>query len=189
MSDSPTIDIQAEFEIFRGNGPGIESWISASTPKLVIDRLNRIDDTPVSLAQLNQLLILSHEAGISEGFFRYYWFSGGSALTKIHPYNVTRIPDYNPTYENLENISSLPHLKWGLYRLYVDALLFFGNIRQAYRELRLKTFAELQDFYSSKRFDTQRLMTRGAPLPMETIAKDLRPRFNRKPGNEFDRGI
>jgi hypothetical protein len=69
MSDATKIDIQAEFAIFRGNGPGIESWISANTPRLVIDRLNEIDDKPVSLAQLNQLLILSHEAGVSEGFF------------------------------------------------------------------------------------------------------------------------
>jgi hypothetical protein len=174
MLDVPTIDIQAEFAIFRGNGAGIESWISDTTPRLVIERLNEIDAKPISLAQLNQLLILSHEAGVSEGFFRYYWLSAGTALAKVHPYNITRVPDYNPTYENLESISSLPHLKWGLYRFYSDALLFFGNIRQAYRELRQKSFSDLEDFYSSKRFDTQRLMSRGAPLPMLSIAKDDR---------------
>jgi len=174
MADIQPIDIQSEFALFRGNGTGIESWISEATPTMVIDRLHEIDAKPVPLAQLNQLLILSHEAGVSEGFFKYYWLSAGSALAKVHPYNVTRLPDYNPTYENLDSISSLPHLKWGLYRFYVDALLFFGNIRQAYRELRDKSFADLQSFYSIKRFDTQRLMSRGAPLPMLTIAKDDR---------------
>jgi hypothetical protein len=173
MSGAPLVDIVREFELFRGNGAGIESWISSSTPPLVLGRLGRIDAEPISLAQLNQLLILSHEAGVSHGFFRYYWLSG-SALTKIHPYNVTRLPDYNPTYENLEHISSLPHLKWGLYRFYVDALLYFGNIRQAYRQLRDKSFEDLEKFFVSKCFDTQRLMSRGTPLEMQTIAKDDR---------------
>ncbi len=174
MSDQHPINIKAEFELFQGNGPGIESWISDSTPKRMNPALSQIDKTPIPLAQLNQLLILSHEAGVSEGFFKYYWLSGSSALTKIHPYNVTRIPDYNPTYENLDNISSLAHLKWGLYRFYVDALLYFGNIRQAYRTLREQSLDDLHQFYLSKQFDTQRLMSRGAPLAMEPIAKDDR---------------
>jgi hypothetical protein len=174
MLDTPTVDVRSEFAIFRGNGAGIECWISDETPKLVIDRLSEIDAKPISLAQLNQLLILSHEAGVSEGFFNYYWLCGASALAKVHPYNITRVPDYNPTYENLESISSLPHLKWGLYRFYTDALLFFGNIRQAYRELRQMSFVDLEDFFSKKRFDTQRLLSRGAPLPMSPIAKDDR---------------
>src|SRR5262249_23174854 len=149
------------------------NWIAASTPRLVLDRLGRIDAEPISLGQLNQLLILSHEAGVSHGFFKYFWLSG-SILTKIHPYNVTRIPNYNPTYQNLNHISSIPHLKWGLYRFYVDALLYFGNIRQAYRHLRDMSFAAIQEYFSSKRFDTQRLMSRGAPLEMMPIAKDDR---------------
>ena len=167
------MDVISEFALFRGNGAGIESWISNKTPTAVIERLNNIDDQPISHAQLNQLLILSHEAGVSDGFFKYYWLSG-SALNRVHPYNVSRLPDYNPTYENLEHISSVPHLKWGLYRFYVDALLYFGNIRQAYRLLRDKSYSEFEDFFRSKRFDTPRLMSRGAPLGMKTIAKDDR---------------
>jgi hypothetical protein len=165
--------ILKEFELFRGNGPGIECWISEDTPDLVFQRLAKAEMEPISLAQLNQLLILSHEAGISSGFFKYYWLSG-SALAKIHPYNVTRIPEYNPTYENLDHISSLPHLKWGLYRLYVDALLYFGNVRQAYRVLRDKTYQDLEKFFCEFRFDTHRLTSRGAPIIMDSIAKDDR---------------
>src|SRR5262245_44383212 len=163
MADDSRAQLVEEFSLFRGNGAGIESWIAESTPVGVLDRLAEIDSAPVSLAQLNQLLILAHEAGVSLGFFKYYWLSGNT-LNKIHPYNVTRIPDYNPTYENLEHISSLAHLKWGLYRFYVDALLYFGNIRQAYRTLRNKSFEELSDFFAGIRFDTSRLMSRGSTL-------------------------
>lgn len=173
MAQEQEIDIVKEFALFRGNGAGIESWISESTPLPVIERLNNVDKQSISLGQLNQLLILGHEAGVSDGFFKYYWRSG-SALNRVHPYNVTRLPDYNPTYEDLDFISSLPHLKWGLYRFYVDALLYFGNIRQAYRAIRQKTYDELSSFFNAKRFDTQRLMSRGAPLAMQTIAKDDR---------------
>jgi hypothetical protein len=173
MVHSTAVNIVDEFALFRGNGAGIESWISASTPAQVIQRLNEIDNEPISHAQLNQLLILSHEAGVSDGFFRYYWLSGGT-INRIHPYNVTRLPEYNPTYENLDHISSLAHLKWGLYRFYVDALLYFGNIRQAYRILREKPFDQLEGFFTSKRFDTFRLTSRGAPLAMKAIAKDDR---------------
>ncbi len=173
MTEETKQKLLSEFALFRGNGPGIESWISDTTPSAVLERLANIEAEPVSAAQLNQLLILSHEAGVSLDFFKYYWLSG-STLAKIHPYNVTRLPGYNPTYDDLEHISSLPHLTWGLYRLYVDALLYFGNIRQAYRVLRIKTFGELSEYFSAKRFDTSRLISRGGTLSMETIAKDDR---------------
>jgi hypothetical protein len=173
MTEEARLAILKAFECFLGNGAGIERWISLDTPQAVLDRLARIESEPISHAQLNQLLILSHEAGLSFGFYQYYWLSG-SSLAKIHPYNVSRIPDYNPTYESLEHISSLTHLKWGLYRFYVDALLYFGNIRQAYRILRAKTFEELRDLYCSFRFETQRLISRGSSLPLVSIAKDDR---------------
>lgn len=173
MDTSVPSSIVDEFKLFRGNGPGIESWISEKTPAIVLERLARVDVEPLSLSQLNQILILSHEAGLSHGFFRYYWLSGNS-LAKIHPYNVTSLPNFNSTYEDLVHISSIAHLKWGLHRFYTDALLYFGNVRQAYRVLRVKTFEELEKFFSALRFDTQRLTSRGAPLEMGSIAKDDR---------------
>jgi hypothetical protein len=45
-----------EFELFRGNGAGIERWISEDTPKLIFERLATIDSEPIAHAQLNQLL-------------------------------------------------------------------------------------------------------------------------------------
>src|SRR3954454_1953602 len=124
MDDSVKQKVLEAFELFLGNGPGIESWISSATPELVLERLAERETAPISAAQLNQLLILSHEAGVTLGFFKYYWLSG-DGLANIHPYNITRLPGYNRTYDNLQHISSLTHLVWGLYRLYVDALLYF----------------------------------------------------------------
>jgi hypothetical protein len=162
-----------EFELFRGNGGGIEHWICDNTPEEVLDRLSRIDKEPISHSQLNQLFILSHEGGPSFGFFKYYWLSG-SELLRVHPHDVTKISGYDTRYEGQENVISLAHLKWGLSRFYIDALLYFGNIRQAYRVLRNKTFDELAQYFSKSRFDTQRLHQRGPYLPMGTIAKDDR---------------
>lgn len=94
--------------------------------------------------------------------------------SKHHPYNVIHLPDYDQKYEGSAEISSIAHLRWGLCRFYTDALLYFGNIRQAYRELRNKTFEELLAHFSAFRFDTGRLTARGPHLPMAAIAKDDR---------------
>lgn len=166
-------DIIDEFTLFRGNGLGIESWITERTPPGVLERLAQIPEKPITLAQLNQLLILSHEAGLSDGFFEYYWRSGKD-LHRTHPYNVTKIPEYSDSYEGTNAIQSLQHLKWGLIRFYTDALLYFGNIREAYRSLRQKSSLELREFFASKRFDTDRLKSRGETLAMQPIAKDDR---------------
>src|SRR5207249_370728 len=65
-------------------------------------------------------------------------------------------------------------LRWGLYRLYVDGLLYFGNVAAAYSSLRSKTFEELIAFFTQKRFDTAAIAQRGPALPLEDIAKDNR---------------
>ena len=71
-------------------------------------------------------------------------------------------------------ILSLAHLKWGLYRLYVDALLYFGNIRTAFRRLRDLSFDEIEAFFRPERFDTDAIKRRGPSLPLKPIAKDDR---------------
>lgn len=157
------------FELFSGGTGGIDSWIGATTSDEVFKRLADINNTPLSCPQLNQLLILSHEAGVSDDFFSYYWLS-----TPEHPYDVKSIPDFKPEWINDSKISSLNHLRWGLYRLYVDSLLFFGNIRSGYRFLRTKTKKELEDFFRSKMFDTKYMKNRGTPLPLNFFPKDDR---------------
>ena len=162
-------EILNKFKLFSGGTGGIDSWLSETTNEEVFKRLSNISNNPLSNQQLNQLLILSHEAGVSYGFFDYYWL-----CTPNHPYDVKSIPDYQPELINNSKIVSLEHLRWGLYRLYVDSLLFFGNIRGGYRFLRDKSKEELSDFFHSKRFDTQNLKKRGPFLPLNFIPKDDR---------------
>lgn len=71
-------------------------------------------------------------------------------------------------------IASLAHLKWGLYRLFIDAPLYFGNVRTAFRKLRDLSIPEIADSFSCERFDTEAIKRRGPSLPLKPIAKDSR---------------
>jgi len=59
-------------------------------------------------------------------------------------------------------------------RFYVDALLYFGNVRSAYRHLREMPADALAVFFSAYRHDTSALVSRGAALPLRPIARDHR---------------
>lgn len=125
-------DIIESFRRFMGNSGGIDSWITPETPEVVFTRIGEINSKPLSRAQFNQLLLLSHEAGMSWGFFRYYWLE----RPKGHPYDVTKV-DYHktpwiaPLVEHVpeakphEYVVSFDQLMWGFSRFYTDALLFF----------------------------------------------------------------
>jgi len=73
-----------------------------------------------------------------------------------------------------QNVQSHDHLRWGLYRLYVDGLLYFGNVTAAFRALRSKTLEELTTFFKQKRFDTLAISERGPALKLEDIPRDER---------------
>jgi hypothetical protein len=157
--------------LFRLPGGGIGSWLTETTSPAVFERLGSIDDDPLSGVQLNQLLVLAHEAPVSDGFFHYYWLE----LPPSHPYNVRDLPSFDPSFIADEPIiRSLNHLSWGLYRLYVDALLYFGNVRTAFRALRNHTLPELRAYFSGKRFDCEAIKRRGPAMPLRPIAKDRR---------------
>jgi hypothetical protein len=116
-------------------------------------------------------LVLGHEAPIGDGFFRYYWLEAPDQ----HPYNVRSIEGFSAEYlESGGLITSLAHLRWGLYRLYVDALLYFGNVRTAFRALRDLHRSEIEVLFRSERFDTDAIKRRGPSLPLKPIAKDGR---------------
>jgi hypothetical protein len=152
--------------MFAGTG-GIDSWIGAATDERVIARLRRLPDEPLSRAQLNQLLVLGHEVGVSAHFFSYYWLEA-----PIHPYDVTKVADYDSAWtgKGTRKILSLSHLKWGLARLYADCLLYFGNIRSGYRFLRAADRQELVEFFGTRRMDTEGLRPRGEALALDQIA-------------------
>ena len=162
--------ILRELRLFSLRTGGIGSWLTQDSDAEVFARLGRIEDEPLTKVQLNQILAFGHEAPVSDDFFRYYWL----ATPEEHPYDVKAIPDFKEAYQNSPAVSSLAHLKWGLYRLFTDGLLWFGNVRTAYRKLRSMTQGDLSDFFGSRRFQTKLIRERGPALPLAPIAKDDR---------------
>ncbi len=124
---------------------------------------------PLTCTQLNQLLHMTNEAGMSEGFFRYYFFE----MRKGHPYAVERLLS-EPQEPNVAGIGSLRQLRWGLHRFFTDSLLYFGEVRTAYQELRKKSYDEIARYFAEKRFDSDAMATRGAPIPFHKIPPDDR---------------
>jgi hypothetical protein len=159
-----------EFKLFITGTDGIGGWLGPTTDQRVFDRLARVDEQPLSKVQLNQLLAFGHEAPISDDFFRYYWLSAPAH----HPYDVESVSDFESKWPDSKEILSRVHLRWGLRRLFTDGLLYFGNVRTAYRKLRALTATELEDFFRRRRFDTEAIRSRGPSLPLLDIPKDDR---------------
>jgi len=162
-----------EFELFRGNGGGIEGWFSDSIPEVVADVLSGCEKNHITLEVLNQLLILSHEGGITWGFFEFYFLTDPHSVGSYW-YDPKKLPGFDPSFLTSKAITSLSHLKWGLSRLYIDGLLHFGNIRQCYRCLRTLSKEGLHTFFRERIFSTTDLQSRSSYLPLEDIVKDDR---------------
>jgi hypothetical protein len=161
-----------KFRLFKfGKGYGIGLWLSDCVHDSVVSRLQRLGEEPLSKVQLNQLLVISKTASVSDGFFNYYW-----RLTPDHPYDVRSIQPYDEKWTSGEShvIYSLDHLKWGLYRLYVDGLLYFGNVRAAFDSLRSLSEEQFSEFFRAKRFDSKAIAARGPSLAMKPISRDDR---------------
>jgi hypothetical protein len=165
-------EILDRFKLFRFGTAGIGAWLTDSTDSTVFDRLSRVDAEPLSKVQLNQLLVLGHEGSITDAFFKYYWLEAHTD----HPYNVAKVAGFDPAWltGTPTAIRTLDHLQWGLLRIYIDGLLYFGNVRTAFRVLRAMKAEELQAFFGARRFNTDAIARRGAPLPLFGIAKDDR---------------
>lgn len=162
--------IPEELKLFSLGTDGIGGWLGPETDQRVFDRLASIGTTPLAKVQLNQLLAFGHEAPISDGMFDYYWLSA----PERHPYDVRRLPHFDPEWLGSSAVKSLKHLAWGMHRLYVDGLLYFGNVRTAYRKLRAQTKGELETFFVQRRIDTDAIKARGPALPLNGIPKDDR---------------
>jgi hypothetical protein len=134
--------------------------------------LDAIAQGSLSWARLNQVLHLASEAGMSEGLYRYYFLE----TPKQHPYPVDKVfpsKTYAPA-SGSTGILSLEQLQWGIRRFMYDALLFWGNFRQAYRDLRQKTFEQIQTIFALKRVDEGRLIRRGQVVEPANIPRDNR---------------
>lgn len=94
-SSTGKVYILGQFKILSGDSGGIESWLTHDTDEQVFTRLSRVASEPLSKVQLNQLLLLGHEAGVSDGFFRYYW------LTALpHVYDVMSMAGFRAEWLN-----------------------------------------------------------------------------------------
>ncbi|MHC4405342.1 MAG: hypothetical protein ACYTG0_37320 [Planctomycetota bacterium] len=162
--------ILRELKLFSIRTGGGGSWMTEDSEAEVFARLGRIEEEPLTKVQLNQLLAFGHQAPVSDEFFRYYWLTRPAA----HPYDLKSISDFEEAYEESSAITSLAHLKWGLYRLFTDGLLWFGNVRTAFLKLRSMTQGELSEFFASRCFQTRLIRDRGPALPLTPIAKDDR---------------
>ena len=156
-----------QFQLFQGGTGGLDSWLRPETPGEVFDALADLETHPLSRARLNQLLTLANEAPVSQPLFTYYWLKAPE-----HPYDVCRVPNFDERWPGSKNIQSIDQLYWGLYRFYVDALLYFGSIRTAYQRLRQLSETDLHSFFASYRITG--LEERGEALLLSQIAKDNR---------------
>src|SRR3984957_15384978 len=159
-----------EFELFSTGNPGIESLVSQNSEPMIIDRLCSLSEQPISKVQFNQLMLLALESGLSDGFFQYYWLESPSQ----HPYSVQAVPGFDGSFLTTTKIETLSQLKWGLYRVYVDGLLFRGGVRRFFREFCNKTYEEIVSFFAKKRTDTAAVKKRGPTMPFARISKDNR---------------
>lgn len=155
-----------------------EGWLSENNKdETVFERLGKITTEPLSKVQLNQLLHLSFTGGITDGFFKYYWLKSPE-----HTYEVKKISDgknssafFKEEFFQDMNISSLEHLKWGIYRIYIDCLLYFGNINYGFNCLRTKTFEELKTFFESKKMPALGILkNRGESIEFNEIESNDR---------------
>jgi hypothetical protein len=164
-------ELISEYSLFQFGSSGIGALVSPSMSETAYEWISGLDSHSISKVQLNQLLVLAKTGSMSDGFFRYYWLS-----SPTHPYDVKRLPHFDPAVleGRLQGVVSHDHLKWGLYRLYVDGLLYFGNAAAAYSALRSKSFNDLAAFFQEKRFGTDAIAARGPAIPLKEIAKDDR---------------
>ena len=167
----PKDTILEQLCLFSLGGEGIGGWLTEETNAKVFDRLDKIQDSPLTREQFNQLLGFGHQAPVSDDFFHYYW----RECPLRHPYPVEKLPDFEQQWlADTKDIVSLSHLKWGLYRLFTDGLLYFGNVRTAFRLLRTLDRDQLDAFFQRKRFDTDAIKQRGDVLPLQMIRQDDR---------------
>jgi hypothetical protein len=158
------------FEDLNHEGSGFTSMFSKSSRDEIFERIKIINEEPISKVQMNQLLLLSNEAGMTYSFYEYYWLK----TPEKHIYDVKKVKGFNENFVPSSAICSIEHLKWGLTRIYIDSLLYFGNINSGYRTLKDKKKDELESFFDSKQMPTEFFNLRGKPLDFNEIPKDDR---------------
>jgi hypothetical protein len=168
-SSMPQQEILDQFSTFTTLNGGIESLVSKDTHPVILDRLTNLNSEPLSKVQLNQLLGLREERGVSDGFFQYYWL----AEPRV-PYKLSVVPGFATDFAQHDKIQNLDHFLYGLNRVFIDGLLYRGNVREYYRDFAIKSYGEIDNFVTAKLIDTKTIKRRGPILPLRSISKDNR---------------
>ena len=163
-------DVQKDLSLFALGTGGLGSWLSETSDPEIFRRLSTISSQPIRKVQLNQLLVMGHEAPVSDGFFKYYWCDEPS----YHPYNIKSLKYYVEDGVGFEEIKSLDVFKWGLLRIFIDCLLYWGSVRTGFRELRKLNYSQIESVFIAKSYKVDEIVGRGPFLPLEVISKDKR---------------
>lgn len=180
-TDAEVVNILNFFEEFSNPDPectGLERFLSINGRREVFERF-RQEQLSLNKVQLNQLFLISGLPSITFGFFRFYWLT---LPTDSHPYNILSLEDgnendYDPSFlignggqddekdgEPDALILTWKHFRWGLRRIYVDSLLYFGNVTTGFSELGKLQEADLKAFFKRHCFDTKMMRERGHSL-------------------------
>lgn len=159
-----TLTPEALREVMRKSFPLFMSRVEGlSSLNLVLEGgAAALNTGGISWAVLNQILHRASEAGMSEGFFKYYFHD----VPDTHPYPVNLVlgpTPYSPTAKP-NMISSLEQLRWGFTRFVFDAMLYWGNFRQAYRDLRELSVEALTALFKQRRIDEAFLGSPAVPV-------------------------
>lgn len=57
--DKNRTNLLAQFELFRGNGGGLEEWFTENISDLAVEAITNVENSPLSRERVNQLLVLS----------------------------------------------------------------------------------------------------------------------------------
>ncbi len=145
------------------------NYLDSDGGKILIKALILIESDHLSLTHLNQCLHLSHQAGVSKGFYRYYFLT----VPTEHTYPVEKLFSSLPKL-GADKIVSFEQLVWGIHRFFVDALLYFGNVRAAFRNLRNKSYKDLEQYFGNRRYATKAMSSRSKVFPFKVIPIDDR---------------
>lgn len=196
-------EINEYFKYFTNSDPacdGLERFLSSNGAPEVFERLESHDNLKLNKVQFNQLLIISGLTSISFDFFKYYWLTlpdygiydykklelgysdpdenGEERLVTTGGFEKDNIEKYffesDGSKKEITEIQTIEHLRWGLLRLYSDALLLFGNITIGFNELNRMSEEELVAVVRSKRFNTEVIKERGHCIPFHEIEQNDR---------------
>ena len=79
-------------QVLTGEG-SLTKWLQDGFHPLVTSRLAQLNGEPLTKVQFNQLLVLSQDASVSDGFFEYYWRQQGP-----HTYDVTAVAIFDKNW-------------------------------------------------------------------------------------------